>query len=108
MARGRAEAWEPRPFLGAFYLAEGLPGAAVGGVVLYLYLLAPYVLLDDLGVLHHVLADADLFLDHRALANDDLFFGHRHDDLVLTNLDLRCFTLDGHALYGDLFMPCRY
>src|SRR5829696_5080510 len=84
--------------------AGGLAGAAVGGIVLYLYLLAPYVLLDDLGVLHHVLADADLFLDHRALANDDLFFGHRHDDLVVAYLGLRGLALDGNPLHADLFV----
>ena len=40
------------------------PVAALG-LVLYLDLLAPYVLLDYLRVFHNVLADAHLFLDHR-------------------------------------------
>src|SRR5918995_1152821 len=45
---------------------KGLPlqsgtAAALGGVF-DVHLLAPYVLLDDLGVLHHVLSDANLFL----------------------------------------------
>src|SRR5919107_412341 len=72
------------PSMECSIFAGSLAGAASGGIVLYLYLLAPYVLLDDLGAFDHVLADADLFLGHRALANDDLFFGHRHDHLVST------------------------
>jgi hypothetical protein len=38
---------ETSALLGAFYLAEGLPGAAVGGVVFDVYLLTPDVLLHD-------------------------------------------------------------
>src|SRR5215218_8204950 len=84
--------------------AGGLAGAAVGGIVLYVYLLAPYVLLDDLGVLHHVLADADLFLGHGALAHDDLFLGHRHHDLVLADLGFGGLALYRHPLHAHLFV----
>src|SRR5215203_1335201 len=77
-------------------------GAALGGV-LYVYLLAPDVLFDDLGVLHNVLADADLFLGHGALVDHDLFLGDGHHDLVLANLGLGRFAayrypLDVHFL----------
>src|SRR5918995_970811 len=37
------------------------------GVVLDIYLLAPYVLLHHLGALYHLLADANLLLDHGPL-----------------------------------------
>src|SRR5215217_1000090 len=84
--------------------AGGLAGAAVGDIVLYLYLLAPYVLLDDLGVLHHVLADADLFLDDRTLAHHDLFLGDGHHDLVLAYLGFGGFALYGHPLHAHLFV----
>ena len=62
--------------------------AAPLGFVLYLDLLAPYVLLDYLRVFHNFLADAHLFLEDRALVHNDLFLGHRHHDLVLTDLGL--------------------
>src|ERR687889_1046539 len=67
---------------------EGLPlqsgtAAALGGVLDF-DLFAPHVLLDCLGVLHNVLAEADLFLGHGALVNHDLFLGDRHGHLVLT------------------------
>src|SRR5215217_2659343 len=85
--------------------------ASTLSLVLDVYLLAPDVLLDDLGVLHHVLADADLFLGHRALAHDDLFLGHGNDDLVLADLGLRSLAGDGHPLHayflvagGDLYL----
>src|SRR5215203_3476359 len=79
---------------------EGLPlqsGAALGGV-LYVYLLAPDVLFDDLGVIHNVLADADLFLGNRALVDHDLFLGDGHHDLVLANLGLGRFAAYRHPL----------
>src|SRR5215217_7174586 len=79
------------------------------GCVLYVYLLAPYVLLDYLLVLDGVLANPYLFLDHRTLLGDDLLLGHRHRDLVLADLCLRCFSaLDRHPLYADLFVPDRH
>src|ERR671917_2175322 len=40
---------------------------AGGGVVLYVYLLTPYVLFHNLCVLYHVLLDPYLFLGHRPL-----------------------------------------
>src|SRR5829696_7881016 len=82
----------------------GFLEASAPGVVLDVDLLAPDVLLDRLGVLDHILAHADLFLDHRALAHDDLFLGHRHDDLVLTDLGLGGLARGGHALHADLLV----
>src|SRR5215203_7257976 len=87
--------------LGRFSLA---PPPRCGGV-LYVYLLAPYVLLDYLLVLDGVLANPYLFLDHRALLSDDLLLGHRHGDLVLADLCLRGLpALDRHPLYADLLV----
>src|SRR5215217_2731776 len=85
--------------------------ASTLSLVLDVYLLAPYVLLDDLRVLHNVLADAHLFLGHGALADDDLFLGDGHHDLVLADLGLRSLAGDRHPLHayflvagGDLYL----
>src|ERR671921_2950216 len=79
--------------------------AAPLGIVLYLYLLAPYVLLDYLSVFYNVLADAHLFLEDRALVHNDLFLGYRHHDLVVCDLGLRRgLTLYGHALNAYLLV----
>src|SRR5215212_5835147 len=82
--------------------------ASTLSLVLDVYLLAPYVLLDDLRVFHNVLADADLFLGHGALAHDDLFLDHRNHDLVFADLGLRSLALYGHPLHSDLLVPCRH
>src|SRR5215217_4455159 len=82
--------------------------ASTLSLVLDVYLLAPYVLLDDLRVLHNVLADAHFFLDDRALAHDDLFLGHRNHELVVADLGLRSLALDGHPLHSDLLVPCGH
>src|SRR5215217_790397 len=79
---------------------EGLPlqsGAALG-VVLDFDLFAPHVLLDCLGVLHHVLAEADLFLGHGALVDHDLFLGDGHGHLVLADLGFGRLAFNGHPL----------
>src|SRR5215212_6414340 len=82
--------------------------AAPGGLVVYLDLLAPDVLLHDLGVLDHVLADADLFLGHGALLHDDLFLGYRDPDLLLAYLGLCCGSLrHRHTFDGDLLVAGR-
>src|SRR5215216_8029940 len=81
--------------------------ASTPGLLLDFYLLTPYVVLDDLRVLHYVLADADLFLDHRALAYNDLFLGHRHHNLVLTDLGLRSLAFYGHPLHAYLLVAGR-
>src|SRR5215216_5247884 len=82
---------------------EGLPlqsgAAAALGVVLDFDLFAPHVLLDCLGVLHHVLAEANLFLDHGALVDHDLFLGDGHRHLVLADLGFGRLAFDGHPLY---------
>jgi hypothetical protein len=41
--------------------------ASAVDLALYVYLLAPYGLLDYIGILHYVLADAHLLLGHRPL-----------------------------------------
>src|ERR687897_332837 len=81
---------------------KGLPlqsgtAAALGGVF-DVDLFAPHVLLDDLGVLHHVLAEADLFLGHGALVDHDLFLGDGHGHLVLADLGFGRLAFDGHPL----------
>src|SRR5829696_1799929 len=82
----------------------GFLEASAPGVVLDVDLLAPDVLLDRLGVLDHILAHADLFLDRRALAHDDLFLGHRHDDFLVSDLGLGGLARGGHALHADLLV----
>src|SRR5215218_4717050 len=77
----------------------GFLEASTLGLVLDFYLLAPYVLLDRLGVFDHVLAHADLFLDYRALAHDDLFLGYRDHDLVVADLGFGGLSLYGHPLH---------
>src|SRR5215213_9696628 len=86
---------------------EGRLETSTIGIVLYLYLLAPHVFLDRLGVGDHVLADTNLFLDHRALLHDDLFLGNRHDDLVVSDLGLGSLALHGNPLHRDLFVAGR-
>src|SRR5215212_10243966 len=83
-------------------LAEGLPlqsgAAAAFGGILDVDLFAPHVLLDDLGVLHNVLADANLFLGHGALVDHDLFLGDRHGYFALAYLGLGRLALDWNPL----------
>src|SRR5215204_3316623 len=75
------------------------------GSVLYVYLLAPYVLLDYLLVLDDVLANSQLFLDYGPFLDDNLILGHRHRNLVLADLCLRSLSaLDRHPLHADLFV----
>src|SRR5829696_9270174 len=92
--------------LGRFSLA---PPPRCGGV-LYVYLLAPYVLLDYLLVLDGVLANPYLFLDHRTLLGDNLLLNHRHGDLVLADLCLRGLPalLNRHPLYANLLVSGGY
>src|SRR5215213_7945695 len=78
--------------------------AAPLGFILYLDLLAPYVLLNYLRLFHNVLADAHLFLEDRALVHNDLFLGYRHHDLVVSDLGLRGLALYGHPLHADLLV----
>src|SRR5215203_6510299 len=84
--------------------------AALGGVF-DVDLFAPYVLLDCLGVLHNVLAEADLFLGHGALFDHDLFLGDGHRHLVLAYLGFGRLALYRHpldryflVLGGDLYL----
>ena len=86
--------------------AGSLAGVASGGIVLYLYLLAPDVLLDHFGILNYILADTHLLLYNRALLHNDLFLADRDDNLILADLCLLSCALHGHPLDGDLFMPC--
>src|SRR5215213_9764457 len=96
---------------GLLPLADDLPEAAAPleaatplGFVLYLHLLAPYVLLDYLRLFHNFLADAHLFLEDRTLVHNDLFLGYRHHDLVVSDLGLCGLALYGHALNAYLLV----
>src|SRR5215211_3515341 len=85
-------------------LVAALGAPTSGGLVLYLYLLAPDVLLDRLGGGDHVLADANLFLGNRLLGDHDLFFGDGNPYLVLADLGLRNLALYGHPLHRYLLV----
>src|SRR5215213_5330322 len=91
---------------------EGLcleAGAASAlGVVLYFHFLAPDVLLDDLGVLHNVLADSHLFLGHSTLLRDYLFLSHRHGHFVLAYLGLCGLAAYRHPLDRDFLVLYRH
>ena len=71
-----------------------------GGLVVHFDVLAPHVLLDYLGVLHHLLADAHLFLDNGALA---LLIGKA---LVLGLLLCSALGFLGNPLYPLLGVLC--
>src|SRR5918998_5783360 len=90
-----------------YRLSSTLPLAALGCLVVYVDLLAPYVLLDDLLFLYSILADPYLFLGYRLLLGYDLFLGHRYADLVFADLGLRDLPafLHGHAIHVHLFAP---
>src|SRR3712207_4014191 len=101
MKKGRDSLVEAsRPFNEATAVLALARGPA--GLVVYVDLLAPYVLLNDLCVLHHVLADADLLLHHGALLHNDFFFGDRHADLFVAYVGGGGLALYGDAVYGDL------
>jgi hypothetical protein len=70
------------------------------GLVLYIDLLPPDVLLDDFLILDDVLTDSDLSLGHRTLLDHDFFLGDRHPYLIVAYLTLGSLTalLDGHPL----------
>src|SRR3712207_2842781 len=89
--------------VGLLYLERCLLQTPLGSVV-YFDLLAPDVLLYDLCVLDHVLADPNLLLGHRTLLYNHLFLGERDADLVLADLCLGGLTLDRHPLHGDLLV----
>src|SRR5215216_4011977 len=83
--------------------------ATRGGRVFDVDLFLADILLDDLLVLDHVLANPQLFLDHRMLLDHNLFLNHRHTDLVLADLGLRSLPpLYRHPLDGDLLVPGGY
>ena len=67
---GCGDGWEVMKLRNVSALPRG-----PGGLVVYLDLLAPYVLLYNLCVLNHVLADPNLFFGHRTLLHNHLFFG---------------------------------
>jgi hypothetical protein len=81
---------------------------APSGLIVYVYLLAPDVLLHNLGVLNHILADAELLLDNRLLGDHDFFFGDGDADLVIADLGLLGFALQRNPLHRDLFVPGGY
>src|SRR5215207_4245925 len=63
------------------------------GLVVYVYLLAPYVLLNHLRVLYDLRADSQLLLHHSPLLDDHLFFGDRHHYRVFPDLRACGFPL---------------
>src|SRR5215212_2464203 len=81
---------------------------APSGLVLDVYLLAPDILFDNMGVLDHVLADAHLFLDNRALLHHDLFLGDGDAHLDVADLGLRSLPLNRDTVDGDLFVAGGY
>src|SRR5215210_2435588 len=76
---------------------------ARGGVIDVDLFLAD-VLLDDLLILHGLLADPQLLLDHGALFGHDLFLDHRHRDLVVADLGPGALLVHRHPLDGDLLV----
>src|SRR5215203_1267891 len=84
-----------------------LDAAASGGLVDDVHLFPADVLLDDLGVVHRVLAHPHLLLGHGALVDDDLLLGDRHHDLVLPYLGLGGLARHRHPLDADLLVPDR-
>src|SRR3712207_5186794 len=106
MTKGRDSLVEAsRPFNEATAFLALARGPA--GLVVYLDLLAPYVLLDDLGVLHHVLADPDFLLNHGTLLHNYLFFGDGDPHLLVAYLGLGGRALYGHAVHDYLLAASR-
>src|SRR5215218_5733842 len=79
-------------------LVAALGAPTSGGLVLYLYLLAPYVLLDRLGAGDHVLADANLFLGNRLLGDLALYRNPLHRYFLVAGGNLDAFAVGSHAL----------
>src|SRR3712207_1035871 len=101
----RRSLWRAHPPRGGLYFLLALGRAAAPlGCVLYLYLLAPYVLLDYLCVLNYVLADAHLFLGHGALVDNDLFLCYGHNDLILAYVGFGSLPFYGHPLDRDFLV----
>src|SRR5215212_1974136 len=90
-----------------YRLSSTLALPAPGCLVVYVDLLAPYVLLDDLLILYSILAHPYLLLGHWTLLGYDLLLGHRHAYLVLADLGRRDLPvlLHGHSLHVHLFAP---
>src|SRR5215211_3533994 len=89
-------------------LSVSLPAEAPLGRIVDIDLLAPYVLLDRLGVLNYVLADPYLLLGHRPLLHHDLFLGNGDAYLVVSDLGLGSLAHYRNALDGDLLVAGRY
>src|SRR5215210_7464952 len=103
--------------LGGFHrLANGLPGehppgllpSAPLGVVLYIHLFAPHVLLDDLPLVDDVLADADLLFYHWLFLDHDLVLDYWYGYLLGPYLGLGRPAADRHPLDADLLATGRH
>src|SRR5215217_578595 len=81
---------------------SGLLVSAPPGVVLYIYLFAPHVLLDYLLLVDDVFADADLLFRHRLFLDHDLVLDYLHGNLIGAYLGLGRIALYRHPLYADL------
>src|SRR5215213_9646956 len=86
----------------------GLLVSAPPRVVLYIYLFAPHVLLDDLPLVDDVFADPDLLFRHRLFLDHDLVFDHRYGNLVGAYLGLGRIVLYRHPLDADLLATGRH
>src|SRR5215211_768760 len=106
----------PPPALGCltWELPQGTSGpvlclpSAVPGIVLYIHLFAPHVLLDDLPLVDDVFANADLLFRHRLFLYHDLVLDHRHGYFVGAYLSLGRLAAYRHPLDTDLLATGRY
>src|SRR5215204_7395614 len=106
----------PPPALGCltWELPQGTSGpvlclpSAVPGIVLYIHLFAPHVLLDDLPLVDDVFANADLLFHHWLFLDHDLVLDHRHRHLVGPYLGLRSLASDRHPLDAGLLATGRH
>src|ERR671920_1275881 len=82
--------------------------SALPGVVLYIHLFAPHVLLDDLPLVDDVFANADRLFRHRLFLDHDLVLDHRHGYFVGAYLSLGRLATYRHPLDADLLATGRY
>src|SRR5215212_650043 len=82
--------------------------SAVPGVVLYIHLFAPHVLLDDLPLVDDVFADPDLLFGHRLFLDHDLVLDYRHGYLLGPYLGLRRLAACRYPLDAYLLATGRH
>src|SRR5215218_2451884 len=101
--------WPPfdHPLVDVRFCRVCLP-SALAGVVFYIHLFAPHVLLDDLPLVDDVFADADLLLRHRFFLDHDLVLDHRHGYFVGAYLSLGRLAAYRHSLDAYLLATGRH